>query len=185
MARPSQSAAVADSKKDSRYTKAAITARKAAEKALATGKTFTERPEVKHNPVAHAEFERLEQLLSGIGKNDAIYEAVINRYCIIFAECLDFGAKRDEMHATFNELRELLHTHYQDCDIRTYRGAIRDLNSLSQKILEYDRQIENKRKMLLAIEKENIMTVSAALRTVPKKPDKPENPLLKVLDRTD
>jgi hypothetical protein len=35
--------------------------------------------------------------------------------------------------------------------------------------------------MLLDIEKENIMTIAAALRSIPKKDDKSENPLLKAL----
>ena len=45
-----------------------------------------------------------------------------------------------------------------------------------------DKQIDSKRKMLLDIEKENVMTIASALRCIPKKDNKEEdNPLLKVL----
>ena len=41
--------------------------------------------------------------------------------------------------------------------------------------------IDNKRKLMLAIDKENVMTDSSALRSIPKTPEKSENPLLKAL----
>ena len=45
-----------------------------------------------------------------------------------------------------------------------------------------DKQIQSKRKMLLDIEKENVMTIASALRSIPKKEDKEtDKPLLKVL----
>ena len=45
-----------------------------------------------------------------------------------------------------------------------------------------DKQIQSKRKMLLDIEKENVMTIASALRCVPKKENQEaNNPLLKVL----
>ena len=39
-----------------------------------------------------------------------------------------------------------------------------------------DRQIQAKRKMMLDIEKENIMTIASSLRVVPKNPQKNEKP---------
>ena len=44
-----------------------------------------------------------------------------------------------------------------------------------------DKQIQAKRKMLLEIEKENVMTIAAAVRTVPKKEEKEEDPVMKLL----
>jgi len=41
--------------------------------------------------------------------------------------------------------------------------------------------IDKKRKMMLEIDKENVMTISAALRSIPKQPEKKENPLLAAL----
>ena len=35
--------------------------------------------------------------------------------------------------------------------------------------------------MMLDIDKENVMTISAALRSIPKQPEKKENPLLSAL----
>jgi hypothetical protein len=49
-------------------------------------------------------------------------------------------------------------------------------------MIALDKQIQTKRKMLLDIEKENIMTIAAALRSIPKKTDEKENPLLKALN---
>ena len=49
-------------------------------------------------------------------------------------------------------------------------------------MLSIDKQIVSKRKMLLDIEKENVMTIASALRSIPKKDNsKEENPLLRVL----
>lgn len=44
-----------------------------------------------------------------------------------------------------------------------------------------DRQIQAKRRMLAEIEKENVMTIAASLRSVPKKPEKKTNPLKEAL----
>jgi hypothetical protein len=44
-----------------------------------------------------------------------------------------------------------------------------------------DRQIQVKRKMLFDIERENIMTIAAALRSIPKKEVKDSNPLREAL----
>ena len=46
------------------------------------------RNEVKKNKIANKEFKRINELLKKIEKNDAIYEAVINRYCLIYIERL-------------------------------------------------------------------------------------------------
>ena len=56
------------------------------------------------------------------------------------------------------------------------------INDIQKNIVNLDKQIQAKRKMLLDIEKENVMTIASALRCIPKKEDKDaENPLLKVL----
>ena len=41
--------------------------------------------------------------------------------------------------------------------------------------------MSSKRHMLFAIEKENIFTIASALRSIPKKPEKEEDDLMKVL----
>lgn len=53
--------------------------------------------------------------------------------------------------------------------------------NLANTMLKYDKEIDKKRTMLLAIEKETGMTLAAALRTIPKQEEKETNALLQVL----
>ncbi|MDD4883577.1 hypothetical protein, partial [Sulfuricurvum sp.] len=46
------------------------------------------------------------------------------------------------------------------------------LAKLSQSIINCDKQLMAKRKMLLDIDKENVLTIQSALRSIPKKPEK-------------
>ena len=94
MSRPSKATAVLGEEKRSHRTKAELRQRAAAENALITGKKMRERPEVKDNEKAHKEWQRIRGLLEAAGKNEALYEATINRYCMLHAECLDFERKR-------------------------------------------------------------------------------------------
>ena len=52
---------------------------------------------------------------------------------------------------------------------------------LSGTLIKYDKEIDKKRAMLLAIEKESGMTMAAMLRSIPKEPEKTTNPLLEAL----
>ena len=52
---------------------------------------------------------------------------------------------------------------------------------MQRSILDVDKQIQAKRKMLFDIEKENCMTVAATLRAIPKAPASKDNPLLEAL----
>ena len=80
MPTPPKPFSVLKSEKKSHRTKKELKLREEGEAALATGVAIRERPEVKKNPIAHKEFLRVNKLLKNIGKNDAIYEPVINRY---------------------------------------------------------------------------------------------------------
>lgn len=95
MARPSKPAAVIEYEKKSHRTKAELAKRKEEERKLLTGQEIKERKEVKGNKDAHREFLRLRKLLRSIGKDDALYEPVINRYAMLQAECRDFEEKRE------------------------------------------------------------------------------------------
>lgn len=159
----------------SHRTKKELKLREEGEKALATGVALKERPEVKNNPVAHKEFKRINKLLKSIGKNDAIYEAVINRYCLLQAECVEFEEKREKFYEQMNELEEkALEMEFKD--------YFKLQSEMQKNIINLDKQIQAKRKMLLDLEKENIMTIAAALRNIPKKVEKQDNPLLKALN---
>ena len=172
---------VLKNEKKSHRTKKELKQREAGEKALSTGTALKERPEVKANPVAHKEFLRLNKLLKNIEKNDAIYESIINRYCILQAECVDFEKKRESTYLQIHRLEEKFDEMSPDLEYQELKDFTKEISNLYKMIVAFDKQIQSKRKMLLDIEKENIMTIAAALRSIPKKVDDEENPLLKAL----
>lgn len=178
MPTPPKPFTVLKSEKKSHRTKKELALREKGESALATGVALKERPEVKSNPVAHKEFLRLNKLLKSIEKNDAIYEPIINRYCMLQAECKDFEEKRESFYTDLEELINDKETFINNDDLTTYYKMKSDIQ---KNIINLDKQVQAKRKMLLDIEKENIMTIAAALRSIPKKVEQDENPLLKAL----
>lgn len=150
-------------------TKAEIETRKEAEKALLTGTPLKEWNNTKNNKIAHKEFLRIKKLLQAINKDDGLHESVINRYCLIIAECNDFEEKREKF---YNNL-EALEDKSSDMEIVDY---FKLQAQMQKNIIDLDKQVQAKRKMLLDIEKENIMTIASALRSIPKKPDEKEKP---------
>lgn len=190
MPTPTKPFKVLTSEKKSHRTKAELKMREEGEKSLSTDIELKERKEVRQNKVAHKEFKRVQKILKNIDKNDAIYEAVINRYCLLQAECVDLEERREECYNLISKLRE---------EEKELIAELKDRDNIDELIdykLEYakslakmmssmstiDKQIQAKRKMLLDIEKENVMTIASALRCVPKKEGKEtDNPLLKVL----
>ncbi len=140
--------------------------RKNAENLLITGQTIKEWPTTRGNPVAHKHFLRIVSLYRAIGKNDALTEPIINRYCVMQAESEAFETKREECYKMAVELREMLNSGDENVD----RLVIIDkIDKLYQSALSFDRQIQAKRKMLLDIERESLMTLAAQMRSIPKK----------------
>lgn len=179
MGRPSKPYAVLAQEKKSHRTKAEMDARKKGEAAFATGETLKEKPETRQNLTAHKEFLRLKKILMSINKWDAIYENVINRYCLLYAECFEFEGKREQF---FRDLCSLDEEKEELIDSGMSVSTFYKLkNQMQKNIIDLDKQIQAKRKMLMDIEKENIMTIASALRNVPKKEETPTNPLLEVL----
>ena len=160
MARPSKAAGVLESEGRSHRTKEELETRKAAEQATLTGQHMRENPEVRKDKVAHAEWLRVRGLLRKAGKDDALYEAVINEYCM---------AKSDIMR--YLQLRE---------EIRIQED-LKPVDRLDG-LLACDRMIEKFRKKRFDIEKENGMTIASSARSIPKKAAREENPLLKILN---
>lgn len=156
----------------SHRTKKELKLREEGEKALATGIALKERPEVKNNPIAHKEFIRINKLLKSLGKNDAIYEPVINRYCQLQAECKEFEEKREQFYKDLQELTD------EDLTASEY---FKFKNDMQKQIIALDKQIQAKRKMLFDIERDNLMTIAAALRSIPKTEEKTSNALLEAL----
>ncbi len=145
-------------------TKAEKKIRAEAEKELLTGIALKEWPEVKKNPAAHKEFLRVKKVLNAIKKDDALHEAVINRYCLLCGECQFFEALKE---TTNEELKELWEQYQKNAfDYITY---LSEKDKIYNRLLVADKKIMEKRKMMFDIEKENIMTIQSALRSVPKK----------------
>lgn len=174
MPTPTKPASVLKYEKKSHRTKQEMRQREKAEEDLLTGKKLKESQEVKNNELAHREFLRIKKLLAGIGKNDDLYSGVINRYCMISAECREFEEKRESIYRRQEELEK----RSDEMEIDEY---IKLQNETSKMLLSFDRQIQAKRKMLFDIEKENVMTIASALRSVPKKPEKKKNALREAL----
>ena len=162
----------------SHRTQKELAERKRAEAQLLTGKVLKEAAEVKEKEKAHKEFQRIRKLLKSIEKDDDLYGATINRYCLLMAECSDFQDKRETMYRQMQDLQESKEEFERNEDLKTYYM----LQSTMQKnMIALDRQVQTKRKMLLDIEKENIMTIASSLRSVPKKTDKKKSPLMEAL----
>lgn len=155
--------------------------RKQAEQSLLTGEEIREKPEVKQNKIAHKEFLRIKKLLKNIEKNDDLYGVVINRYCLLYAECVEFEKKREKMFEQLCDLQEKEDEliEHEEMTQKEFYGIE---NSMQKNLIALDRQVQSKRKMLLEIEKENIMTIASALRSVPKKVEKKKNPLMEALN---
>lgn len=187
MPTPAKPFKVLTTEKKSHRTKAELKIREEGEKSLSTEIKLKERKEVRQNKEAHKEFKRIQKLLKNIDKDDAIYEAVINRYCLLQAECFDLEERREEFYKLIFELKAEMvsETNKMDCDedIRTYKlEYTKAISKMMSSMLAIDKQTATKRKMLLDIEKENVMTIASALRSIPKKVEEENNnPLLKVL----
>lgn len=190
MPTPTKPFKILATEKKSHRTKAELKMREEGEKSLSTDIELKERKEVKQNKIAHKEFKRIIQLLENIDKNDAIYEAVINRYCLLQAECFDLEERREECYNLISKLREEEKELIEELKDRDDIEGLLDykleyaksLAKMMATMLSIDKQVQAKRKMLLDIEKENVMTIASALRCIPKKEDKDaDNPLLKVL----
>ncbi len=186
MPTPAKPFKVLVTERKSHRTKAELKMREKGEKSLTTEIKIKERKEVKQNKVAHKEFKRIQKLLENIDKDDAIYEAVINRYCLLQAECYDLEDRREEFYKLIFELKEesrkVTDEMENNEEVLTYKlEYAREIAKIMSSMLAIDKQITSKRKMLLDIEKENVMTIASALRSIPKKEEKEDNPLLKVL----
>lgn len=177
MPTPPKPIVVLETEKRSHRTKAEKAQRKKAEEALLTGQAMREKPQVKQNNIAHKEFLRIKKLLEKIDKNDDLNANVINRYCQIYAECIEFEEKREMFCQRVKDFED-------SPDIDPDIDYFKTLATLQAQVIAIDKQIQAKRKMMLDIEKECLMTVAAALRSIPKKPiEEEEDPMQQLLQR--
>lgn len=174
MARPSKPLILLESEGKSHRTKAEKAHRAAAEKAMLTGYPLHESPEVKTDLVAHREFLRQKRLMRSIGKDDDIFAESVNRYCLYHSECKTLVESRKLVMEKITEMQS----------IERYLGPddMAVLQSLYAMYTEIDKNLEKKRDAMLRLEKENAMTIAAALRSVPKKQEEQVNPLQAILN---
>jgi hypothetical protein len=106
MARPSKPTALLVLEGKSHKTKAELEYRQSAEDLLTTGVHMKKWPEVRRNRHASMEFDRICSLLKEIGKDDALHEGVVNRYCLLRAECVEFEEKREVFYDGIHQLEK-------------------------------------------------------------------------------
>ena len=174
VARPSKPAKVIEMENKSHRTKKELRTRKQAEESLLSGVTLKESKEVEGNPRAHKEFLRVRKILHGIEKEDELYGSVINRYCLTLAECADFEEKREQAQKLMDKLEER-------SGEMEFKEFLKLQDGLAKQLISYDKQIQAKRRLLFDIEKENVMTIASALRSIPKTTEKKSNALKEAL----
>lgn len=153
--------------------------REKAEKALVTSYVMKPWVKTRANATAMKQFKKIKKAFSKIGHDDICFESVLNRYCIIFAECEETEETREMLIAGLREM--MLHKDelIKETGLLTYVNQMADL---ADKAAGCDRTLAKKREMMLAIERENIMTVNSKLRAVPKKaPEEPQDEMEKLL----
>lgn len=180
MPTPPKPFSVIASEKRSHRTKAELEIRQKAEEQLASGVKMRVRQEVKTDEVAYKEYKRIAKLLRNIQKDDDLFGACINRYCQMYAECRDFEVKREAFFRRAQRLeeRESELIEKGDMTVKEYYGL---LSMLQSQVVALDKQIQTKRKAMFDYEKENIMTVAAGLRSIPKKEPANEDPVKALL----
>lgn len=180
MPTPPKPAKVLEMEKRSHRTKKELAQRRNAEAELLTGMKLKEKAEVKNNPVAHKEFLRVKHLLEKIDKDDDLYGEVINRYCVLVAECMDFQEKRERVYSQLCDFQDCMNESVDNGEMR-WAEAYKIESSMQKNLLAIDRQVQTKRKMLLDLEKENVMTIASSLRSIPKKSESKKNSLMEIL----
>ncbi len=203
MARPAKPTAVIEAEGKSHRTKAEMERRKRGEAAMLTGKKCFERERIKNDPVAHMEYQRLIKLMRAIGKDDALYAPEYNRYCELFSEeefykqqAAELRGELADLSTVFcavSDIADTLKERAEHCDWKEVMELAEEVidkcgelleqrGKLFRLLSEVDAKIKQKRDAMFAIEKENCMTVSAALRTIPKEAEKKEqDPLAELL----
>lgn len=168
MARPSKPVSVLQQEGKSHRTKSELTVRKRAEESLLSGKRIKADEEIKNDPAAYDQFRRVKKLMAAIEKDDELYGATVRRYCTLASECSRLKRNMDGIASQIE-----------------FAEDGKDAASLSRALIDLDRQLQNKRKMMFDIEKENCMTVQSALRSIPKKPEVKKSALAEALELDD
>ena len=161
MGRPRKPTDLIEKEGVSHRTKGEMEDRRKAEEAFATGVAIKARVEVRNKPMALKEFKRLAKLFKGLGKNDAMFEAVVNRYCMLTAEMGEMQRLREVYSQKIDQLVE---DNSKQMEAKDYYKL---LNNGNKNLIALDRLIMSKSKMMFDIEKENSMTIKAAMASIP------------------
>ena len=148
-------------------TKAEKKIREEAEKQLLTGTVLKEWDEVKNDPAAHKEFVRIKKLLKSIKQDDDLYGAMINTHCKIKSEEYKILNDQEKYRQSLDKLEE----EFDKSKDMSFSDYMKLTVSIQKNILGCDKAISEKRKLMLNISKENVMTVQSALRSIPKTTD--------------
>lgn len=164
----------------SHRTKKELEQREKAEKAQLTGRRMKEAQDVRKDKTAHEAWLRIKGLLGLIEKDDAIYEQVINRYCRLVSETAACRAEIDRLDRLILAAEEL----HEDGDIDS-KEYLQRSQSLEELKVDMESLMMRKRKMLLDIEKENVMTIVSSLRSIPKsvKDEAEDDPMAQMMRR--
>lgn len=160
--------------------------RENAEAALASSAPLTKWPSTKRKKFASEHFDRIVAAYGEIGMNDTLYEAVLNRYCTLLGECEELERKIPAIKRRIRKTEKTWDERFREQmpepkEIVEFTKAI---SLLEKQANGLEMTLASKRGALLAIEKENVMTVLAKLRAVPKKApenDEDEDPMAAVL----
>lgn len=149
----------------SHMTKTELKFREEQEKLTMTGEKMVAWPEVWDDPIARKEFNRLRRLLRKIEKDDALYESIMNRYALLHSECSE---NEKHIRRILGEQEKLTQA-WEDEEVES-KDYFRIQTQLERQLQNWDAKLMEKRRMMLQIEKENVMTILASMRTIPKKP---------------
>ena len=141
-------------------TKEEIDQRKQGELALLSGIEIRISETTLKDKIAKQEFERVLEILTAVGKNDALYEAVINDYCMYKSDIERYTKYRKNAEKDIKSLEKMEIDPIEKFKIK---------DNMQKNIGNYDRQIQTFQKKRFDIEKETGFTVASALRSIPKK----------------
>lgn len=186
MGRPSKSAKVIQMEKKSHRTKAELRRRQQAEDAAKTGRPMWERSAVKADREAHREYLRVRSLMRALEKDDAAFEAGVNRYALLYAECEEVRDRRDRQRRLAEIAQERIEKECRkikdpEKKAEYYLASVSAYVKLAAAADRSDKILQSKRGMMMTFEKENLMTIASQLRSIPKKPEKKANPLREAL----
>ncbi len=141
MGRPPKAFMVLKKEQKSHRTKGELDRREKGEKSLTSGIKWHSSEAVRARPAAKKAFDRLTRLFAAIGKNDALCENVMNRYCLMLVECDEMERRRDDFESTIRQMDAALRDEAIElADYLKLRGEAQS------NLIALDKQIQRKRR---------------------------------------